>query len=461
MAITPLPQASLREMLTRHVDLRALTKSGNAEPAHPPQWLVAAIDDRGDWPGIRELVGVSEVPVLRSDGSICQTPGYDPATGVLLVGSGATSSIPPNPTIDDARRAIEVLHEVVCDFRFEAPEHRSAWLAALLTPLARFVFTGPAPLFLADANVRGAGKTLLMEIIAQVVLGHAAPVFSYAHDADEMRKKITSIAIAGDHLVWLDNLAGPFGNETLARALTATRWRDRLLGKNEIADVPLLATWYATGNNVAVAADTVRRIIHIRLDVLDEYPENRGGFRHPDLCAWVRQNRGRLLGAALTILAGYLRAGKPQQYLKPFGSFNGWSDIIRAALVWAAQPDPCWTIHTFSQMADMTTDALRNLLQAWRSYDPQNSGMVVSNLIAKMYEDARHHDAFSLASQKDPHAEALRAAIELFCGCRAGQRPSARQLGNKLRAVRRRVVSDLMFDVVPSAPSVMGQFGAL
>ncbi len=40
---------------------------------------------------------------------------------------------------------------------------------------------------------------------------------------DEMRKKITSIAIAGDNMILFDNLAGVFGNDALDRALTSTR----------------------------------------------------------------------------------------------------------------------------------------------------------------------------------------------------------------------------------------------
>src|SRR5690606_41043849 len=64
-----------------------------------------------------------------------------------------------------------------------------------------------------------------------------------------------------------------------------------------------------------LAADTTRRIIHIRLDVLEEKPEERTGFKHPELLTWIRQNRPRLLTAALTILRAYCNAGMPRQDL--------------------------------------------------------------------------------------------------------------------------------------------------
>jgi hypothetical protein len=151
-------------------------------------------------------------------------------------------------------------------------EHRSAWLAALLTPLGRFAFAGPAPLFLVDSNVRGAGKGLLLHCISWIVTGEQFTIATYTSDEDELRKRITSLALAGDDLVLFDNLDGDFGNAVLDAALTASIWKDRILGTNRIAFAPLYVTWYATGNNVAVAADTARRICHIRLDSPEEHP---------------------------------------------------------------------------------------------------------------------------------------------------------------------------------------------
>lgn len=225
-----LPPANLRERMTRFARFTKIDRFEHEVPAHPTVWLVNAIDARGEWRGIRHLLGVSDAPVLRRDGSIWQTPGYDAATGVLYEPATAFPIIPDCINIDDAGAAMTELLDVVCDFRFESEEHKAAWLAGLLTPLARFAFEGPTPLFLIDANVRGAGKGLLAQTIGWIVLGREMPVSSYAHDSDEMRKKITAIAIAGDRMLLFDNLEGVFGNDTLDRALTSTRWKDRILG---------------------------------------------------------------------------------------------------------------------------------------------------------------------------------------------------------------------------------------
>lgn len=443
--ITFLPQACLRERMTKYAEFTTFAKRGDTVEeivTHPTQWLVAAVDARGEWPGIRQLTGISDVPVLRADGTLCQTPGYDQKTGVLYDPSGEFPPVHDEVTIDDADAAIEEIFDVVCDFRFESPEHRSAWLAALLTPLARFAFDGPAPLFLVDANVRGAGKGLLVQTIGYIVLGREMPVSSYAHNPEEMRKKITAIALAGDRMIHLDNLEGNFGNDTLDRALTATRWKDRILGKSQEVDLPLIPVWFGTGNNVAVAADTTRRIIHIRLDVLEEKPEERTGFKHPELITHIKKNRGKLLAAAFTILRAYCNAGRPRQNVTPFGSFEGWSRLVREAIVWAGQPDPCLTRTKLAESSDTTADSLGQLITAWEAYDIPVQGIVVSEALSKLY--ARDFPP------RDDASIAMRAALENLVGCPPGRVPGSRQVGAKFKLFRRRVIGGIYIDTNPN-----------
>lgn len=449
--ISPLPLATLRERLTLFMEFVRLVRRGGQEieiEAHPPGWVVNAVGARGDWPGVRRLVALSGTPVLRPDGTLFQRPGFDEATGVLLDPSAEFPAIPDGVSIDDADAAVTSLLDVIGDFRFERPEHKSAFIAALLTPLARFAFDGPAPLFLFDANVRGAGKGLLVQVIGRIALGREIPVSSYSHDTEEMRKKITAAAIAGDRIVNLDNLEGRLGNDALDRALTTTQWRDRILGRSEQVELPLHAVWFASGNNVAVAADTARRVIHIRLDVLEESPENRGDFKRPRLLEWVQQNRARLLIDALTILVAYSNAGRPSQGLAPFGSFEGWSRLVREAVVWAGLPDPCLTRTTLAESSDTVRDTLEQLIAAWRGYDPTGEGIVVPVLLAKLYDRP--------IEPADEASGAMRAALENLVGSAPGRAPDARRVGNRLKAYRRRVVAGFYIDIDPAEKTRMG-----
>jgi hypothetical protein len=212
--------------------------------------------------------------------------------------------------------------------------------------------------------------------------------------------------------------------------------------------LPLLATWFATGNNVLVGADTARRIIHIRLDVLEEKPEERSDFKNPDLHGWVRQNRPQLLVDALTVLASYIRAGKPDQHLTPYGSFEGWSGLVRSAVVWCGLPDPCKTRERLAEISDTTADVLGQLIAAIAQYDPHDLGFTVSEVVARLY-------------QKDypplnDDAVAMRAALEALAGSPPGKAPSPRTIGNRLRGFRRRVVKGSYLDIDQSRQNSAG-----
>jgi hypothetical protein len=436
--IEPLPPATLRERLAANAQWKALrqTKTGPVEePGHPPAWCVAAVHARAHWPGIRHLEAVVDHPVLRPDGTLLDRPGYDPETGLLLEASAAQfPPIPDRPSWQDAVAARDLLLEVVADFPFEGEVHCAAWLAALLTPLAWFAFPGPAPLFLVDANVRAAGKGLLLDTIARIVTGDRFTIATYTADEDELRKRITSLVLVGDRLVLFDNLEGKFGNAVLDAALTGTAWKDRMLGVNRMVEASLNITWYATGNNVAIAADTARRVCHLRLEAPQERPEERQGFRHPNLLDWVGQNRGQLLTAALTILRGYCEAGRPEQHLPAWGSFEGWSALVRAAVVWAGLPDPGETRQLLREQADVVGEHMATILECWERLDPERLGLTAAEVIHRLYK----------APPPNPpdFSTDLRDALEALLG----SKPDARSLGNKLRSYRRRVFAGRFID---------------
>ena len=167
-------------------------------------------------------------------------------------------TIPERPTLGDAKTAAATLLDVVCNFPFATNAHRSSWVASVLTPLSRLAFTCPAPLFLVDSNVRGSGKGLLVDCTAIIVSGRRMTVMTSPRNDEEFRKMITSLVILGDPLGLFDNIDGAFGGAALDAALTGVTWKDRLLGKSEIIERPLRITFFGTGNNVVLRANTSR-----------------------------------------------------------------------------------------------------------------------------------------------------------------------------------------------------------
>jgi hypothetical protein len=434
--IEPLPASLLREELAHQVLWQKSGAKGEPKPAHPPEWCVAAVFDRGEWPGVKYLEGVVDYPVLRADGTVAAAPGYDPTTGLLLMFPKDRFVVPERPSHRDAVAARDELLEAVADFPFRGAADRASWLAALLTPLARFVYAGPAPLFLADANTRGAGKGLLLDVIALVVAGQKHTVATYTDDEDELRRRITGLVREGDRLVLFDNLTGRFGNGTLNAALTGDQWTDRRLGTNSSVRGPLLMTWYATGNNVALDEDTARRVCPIRLESPMERPELREGFRHPRLTTWVRKNRPRLLAAALTVLRAYHLAGRPDMGLEPWGSFEEWSAFVRAAVVWLDLPDPGEARQLLRRRADPETESMGLLLAAWEEMDPKGRGKTVAEVVRLLYADAAEPPAW--------HAR-LKAAAEALTG---QDRVTTRVLAARLQRFQRRVIAGRYIDQV-------------
>lgn len=386
--IIPLNHATLREKLTRVASFvkERIGEDGEPElvPVSIPRWLVEAVHARGKYPGIHTIRGLATAPFVRADGTICNKLGFDAESGLYLCES-MDIQVPDSPDTLQITQATELILGVVADFPFAAPVHRSAWLAGLLTPLVRSAFDGPAPLLVIDGNTPGCGKSLAASIISIIVSGTRAIINSAPKSDEDFRKLITSIAIAGSNLVFLDNLGSSLGCQSLDAALTSTSWSDRVLGANTKISLPLLATWFATGNNVSLASDTSRRVYHCRFESLLENPEERENFQQPNLIQHVQENRPALLTAALTIVRGFYAAGQPRKKLKSWGSFEGWSDCVRQIICWLGLEDPIAGRTELVKSADQNLIALAAVLANWSEVDPDCLGITAAELVDRLH----------------------------------------------------------------------------
>jgi hypothetical protein len=432
--IRPVQPATLAERLSALARWRAANKRGWLVDTRPPGWCISAVLARGQYPGLPVLDGVLNYPVILPDGRIVSESGYHRSIRSIVCGTrGLKLSVPDRPTLADAQAAVETLGEILCDFPFTSDAHRAAWFAGLLTPLAWFAFDGCAPLFCFDGNVRGCGKGLAADLIGLIVTGSGLPIMSYTPDAEELRKRISSFVCEGVRLCVFDNIVGQLGNHTMDAALTATVWRDRLLGTNQTITAPLQIVWYATGNNVSLGADTARRVLPVRLETAEEKPEQRRNFRFPNLREHVRERRAELLSAALTIARAYIVAGMPRVNLPSWGSFEGWSRVVRECLVWAGMPDPAETRAGIHEHADRDALNMAVILRGLRMLDPQGRGLTCATILERARE-------FSFGD-REPWQLDLAASIEELLG-----QVSARTLGYKFRAFRRRNFGGLMLD---------------
>lgn len=452
--IRSLSQASLLPRMTRHVKLvapvqpsaKAITRAEMLGKKPEPEWreimpppvVTSALLACADWPEIRPLVGVTTTPLLRPDGTVLQEPGYDEQTRMLYRPRMQYVMVEDRPSSDDARFALEALREAVCDFPFARPEHEAAWLAGVLTMLARPAIPGPVPLFCVDATTRGTGKSRLVDVAVRLALGHDAARMAIPEEDDEMRKRITALVLEGDPAICLDNITRPIVLPSLDAIITSTQWKDRMLGASSSVQAPHRATWWLTGNNIVLGGDLGRRTIHVRLESNLENPEERTGFKHPELLSWVAQDRKRLLACALTILRAFFASGAPAMSAS-WGSFEAWSRVIPSALVWAGMTDPILARATVDPALDDEKRTLAILVDGLKRLTPVSAAvpeaLAARDILAVLYPPLDPHEP-----RQPDGFDALRDAIEQECSTPSGRKPEARRLGKWLQRVRGRVI---------------------
>jgi putative DNA primase/helicase len=122
----------------------------------------------------------------------------------------------------------------------------------------------------------------------------------------------------------------------LCQVTERPRVRFRILGKSETPEFDCRTTVLATGNNVGVAEDMVRRALFCNLDAMMERPETRDFKDKP--VERVKAARGEYIVAILTVIRAYLIAGAPD--LKPLASYETWCKMVRGPLMWLGEADP-------------------------------------------------------------------------------------------------------------------------
>jgi hypothetical protein len=413
--IRTMKAVTAKDILTRVCRFQKTIRDRSVD-VKPDEDIVSAVLASGEWPGTRVLNGIIETPIIRPDGTILQTPGYDPHTGFLFEATEAFPRVADAPTHADACRALDELNEIFADFPFADEPSRAAPVAALLTILARPAIAGNVPLFIFDAPTPGSGKSLQTDAIAMCATGRHPPKGTWPGDNDaEVEKILGGLAIAGVPLFSWDNVSqqAGIGGAPIDKYLTCVDTVSaRILGRTEIVTCKWRTVMLATGNNVALRGDVRRRVILSRLESPLERPEDRPptDFRHPDLLGWVKRERPRLVAAGLTLLRGYCVAGRPGQLRK--GSFEAWASLVPSAIAWAGGSDATSAVPPVE--SDGAVDTLADLLGAW----PVGVKKTAAELISGG-TDFRHNGLYTSAKAffDDPFITTTAATKRLKAVC--------------------------------------------
>jgi hypothetical protein len=428
-------KSNLRTILSEHINWVKWRKNDDGEwetsPIHPPEWAVSGIIDHGKFGRIPKIRAIVETPVIRPDGSYLASTGYDKDTGILFEPNAEFESCLSNPTRDDALESLELLGDIVCDFPFKSRLHKCAWLAGLLTPFARFAIDGPVPPFLIDANSAGSGKSLLCDIIGMITTGRPMPRTIYAIDEDEMRKRITSIFMAGDLQILMDNIDNGFGGASIDAATTGRTWKDRILGHSEMITIPINTIWYGTGNNIFFRGDSDRRAIPCRIVTDEETPSRRkeSEYKHggdEKLLEYVNSIRPSLVKACLTILRAYWVSGRPKVCSTSIGSFGAWSDSVRSCILWLTEEDVVDTQEEFRR-EDPKINLHQSLVHGWAEVQGGGPPLTLHELLTK------------IKNSSDSKYLLIKSGLTSFT--KDGELPTPQKLFYKVRDIKDKVIN--------------------
>ena len=262
------------------------------------------------------------------------------------------------------------------------------------------------------------------------VPGRPCPVISAAPDEAETEKRIAGLLLAGYPIVSIDNVNGELGGDLLCQAIERPLIRIRPLGASDIIEIENAVTLFATGNQMRVRGDMVRRTQISDLDANEERPELRGFKADP--VAMILANRGHYVSACLMIVRAYIEAGQPGR-LAPIASFGDWSDLVRSALVWLGCDDPALSMEA-ARADDPELVDLRELLEVWAGTLGSSEGFTS----AEIARTAEERLPTKIGEPTDFAHPDLREALHRYFGERGAV--NTRRLGNWLVSREGRIV---------------------
>jgi putative DNA primase/helicase len=401
--------------------------------ADPPMTIVMSLKQHGlgklRFP---VLHGVVTAPTMRANGSILSKPGHDAATGLLFDPRGVVfPAIPERPTYADAESAFALLDGLIDTFPFETKNDGAVALSMILTACVRRSLP-TAPLHAVSAPTPGNGKGKLVDIACVIATGFKASPVGQRTGEDELEKALGAKLMTGAPFIAIDNCTQPLSGDLLNSMLTQEEVSPRILGKSEAPSVGAGAFITATGNQLMIKGDLIRRSLVSLIDAKVEQPENRAFSSDPVIEAM--EQRPVFVVAALTILRAYHVAGRPARP-PPLGSFEAWSDLVRGALMWVGAADPVETMNRLRK-SEPGLEELRAVMGQWRA----TFGVFESTSTADAIKEAT-------ATEPDPNGPPgkvvlvrpdFRDALMVVAG-RGGQ-ISGRALGHWLQAKAGRIV---------------------
>ncbi len=306
-----------------------------------------------DHPNVGDIRLVTYAPTfLPGDDMPMSQPGWN-HTGVYQAGlwTGETGGC---------------LRDLLIDFPWKTEADRQNFIGLLITVIVRAALSGNVPMHLILSTVERTGKTKLVdEIIGILFLNGPVPAMQFAGSDEERDKRILAVLMLGLPVVHLDNLGEWFDSAAMASTITAEVYSGRVLGQSAMANVPNVAVWIGTGNNVSMSGEMAKRTVPIHLLPADADPHLRTQFVHSDLREYVREHRDAILGTLIAMVRAWIDAGRPPSPLR-VGGFEAWSRVVGGVMAHAGYDLWMTNYAEWTGAADVEGGDMVRLMEAWQ-----------------------------------------------------------------------------------------------
>lgn len=293
---------------------------------------------------------IVRVPVFAADGTLRTGRGYDAALQCYLDPEIDFMPLPDKITPEAVDYAVDNLMEAVRDFPFSDTMNgddklpvklaekddqgfafpnwergkcsRANMIAMILQPFVRNMIGGPCPAYHLGKSAAGTGAGYLVDVAHIIAEGSKATAQPMSYDNEEFRKSITATLRSGASFIFIDNVNRKIDSGELAAALTAGKWRDRIIMSSDVVLIQMNALWVFAGNNLSFSHELMRRNVPIRLDAAVPKPaqdRSRKDFKHYPLQDWLLASRPLLVWSCHVLVQNWINTWERRTRETEFG----------------------------------------------------------------------------------------------------------------------------------------------
>lgn len=293
-----------------------------------------------------ERIFTIPMPIMYKGKLTFPNKGYDSRFNSWMPFESPDITYPKMP-LEESKTIIETILQ---DFCFQTKQDKINAIAGLITPFLRGLynrFCCRTPLFFYIANRERAGKDYLAGITGIISEGIALEEPPICHgdyktpgSNDELKKKILTAFMSGRKRLHFANNKGYLDNAVFEGILTAEKYSDRLLGKNEAPTFDNEIDYSLSGNiGIGFTPDLANRSRFVRL-FLDIEDANSRVFNNPDLHGYILKNRGIIISAIYSLIRNWVDNGCKEPKIG-FASYPEWARVCGGIMESAGYESPC------------------------------------------------------------------------------------------------------------------------